>query len=123
MIRRTRTLSVVLCLLCTAMVAGCPGNRMSRSTTEAVDDSLLANKVTLAFSNDTQVHGRQIVVEASQGVVQLNGVVASTTEAHRAVQIAQQVKGVKAVRSRLRVQDGNQEQVPRTFSSSERTQQ
>jgi osmotically-inducible protein OsmY len=96
---------------------------MSRSTTEAVDDSLLASKVTLAFSNDTQVHGRQIAVEASQGVVQLNGVVASTTEAHRAVQIAQQVKGVKAVRSRLRVQDGNQEQVPRTFSSSERTQQ
>jgi osmotically-inducible protein OsmY len=96
---------------------------MSRSTTEAVDDSLLANKVTLAFTNDTQVNGRQIAVEASQGIVQLTGVVASTTEAHRVVQIAQQVKGVKAVRSRLKVQDERQEQVPRTSSSTGRTQQ
>lgn len=123
MIRRTRALAVVLCLLCAAMVAGCPGDRMSRSTTETVDDSLLANKVTLAFSNDQQVNGRQIAVEASQGVVQLHGVVASATEAHRAVQIAQQVKGVKAVRSRLRVQDGRQEQVPHTSSSTDSTRQ
>jgi osmotically-inducible protein OsmY len=96
---------------------------MSWSTTEAVDDSLLTNNVTLAFYNDKQVHGRQIAVEASQGVVQLDGVVASTTEAQRAVQIAQQVKGVKAVRSRLRVQDGHQEPVPRTSSSTDRTEQ
>jgi hypothetical protein len=123
MIKRTQALGVVLCLLCAAMVAGCPGDHMSRSTTEAVDDSLLANKITLAFYNDTQMNGRQIAVEASQGVVQLNGVVASTTEADRAVQIAQQVKGVKAVRSRLRVQDERKEQVPRTSSSTGRTQQ
>jgi hypothetical protein len=123
MIRRTRALAVVFCLLCAAMVAGCPGDRMSRSTTETVDDSLLANKVTLAFYNDQQVNGRQIAVEASQGVVQLNGVVASTAEAHRAVQIAQQVKGVKAVHSRLRVQDGRQEPVPRASSSTSRARQ
>jgi hyperosmotically inducible protein len=90
---------------------------------EAIDDSLLANNVTLAFSNDKQVNGRQIAVEASQGVIQLDGVVASTKEAQRAVQIAQQVKGVKAVRSRLRVQDGRQEPVSRTSSSTDRTGQ
>jgi len=76
---------------------------MSRSTEEAVDDSLIANKVTLALYSDKQVSGRQIAVEASQGVVQLSGVVSSTTEAQRAVQIAQEVKGVKEVRNRLRV--------------------
>jgi hypothetical protein len=123
MSRRTPALGVVLCLLCAAMVAGCPGDRMSRRTTEAVDDSLLANNVTLAFYNDKQVNGRQIAVEAVQGVVQLDGVVASTTEAQRAVQIAQQVKGVKAVRSRLRVQNGRQEPVPRTSSGTDRTGQ
>jgi osmotically-inducible protein OsmY len=96
---------------------------MSRSTTETVDDSLLANKVMLAFYNDQQVNGRQIAVEASQGVVQLNGVVASTAEAHRAVQIAQQVKGVKAVQSRLRVQEGRQEPVPHASSSTSRVRQ
>jgi osmotically-inducible protein OsmY len=77
---------------------------MSRGTEEAVDDSLLANKVTLALYSDKEVSGRQIAVEVSQGVVQLSGIVASPTEATRAVQIAQEVKGVKEVRNRLRVQ-------------------
>jgi hyperosmotically inducible protein len=123
MTRRTRNFSAVLCLLCAAMVAGCPGDRMSRSTTEAVDDSLIANKVTLALYSDKQVSGKGIAVEASQGIVELTGVVASTAEAQRAVQTAQQVKGVKAVRSRLRVQEGRQEQAPRTSSSLGRAQQ
>ena len=123
MTRRARDLGMILCLLCAAMVAGCPGDRMSQSTTEAVDDSLIANKVTLALYSDKQVRGRGIAVEASQGIVELTGVVASTAEAQRAVQIAQQVKGVKAVRSRLKVQEGRQEPAPRTSSSTERTRQ
>jgi hypothetical protein len=123
MTRRTRDLGVVLCLLFAAMVAGCPGDLMSRSTTEAVDDSLLANKVTLALYSDKQVSGRGIAVEASQGIVELTGVVASTAEAQRAVQIAQQVTGVKAVRNRLRVQERRQEPAPRTSSSTGRTRQ
>ena len=123
MTRRTRYLGVVLCLLFAAIVAGCPGDRVSRSTGEAVDDSLLANKVTLVLYSDKQVSGRQIAVEASQGVVQLSGVMASTAEAQRAVQIAQQVKGVKAIHNRLRVQEGRPEPAPRTSSSSGKTRQ
>jgi osmotically-inducible protein OsmY len=123
MTRRTRYLSVIFCLLFAAMAAGCAGDRMSRSTEEAVDDSLLANKVTLALYSDKQVSGRKIAVEASQGIIELTGVVASTTEAQRAEQIAQQVKGVKAIRNRLTVQEGRQEPAPRTSSDSERTQQ
>ena len=84
MTRRTRNLGVVLCLLCAAMLAACPGDRMSQSTTEAVDDSLIANKVTLALYSDKQVHGRGIRVESAQGVVELTGVVASAAEAQRA---------------------------------------
>jgi hypothetical protein len=123
MTRRTRNLGIVLCLLCAAMVAGCPGDRMSQSTTEAVDDSLIANKVTLGLYSDKQVHGRGMRVESAQGVVELTGVVASTAEAQRAVQIAQQVKGVKAVHNRLRVQEGRQEPAPRTSSSTGKTRQ
>jgi hyperosmotically inducible protein len=123
MARRTRNLGVVLCLYVAAMVAGCPGDRMSRSTTEAVEDSLIANKVTLALYSDGQVSGRGIAVEASQGIVELTGIVASTAEAQRAVQTAQQVKGVKAVRSRLRVQEGRQEPAPSISSSTGRPQQ
>jgi hypothetical protein len=101
MMRRTRDLSIVIWLLLAALVAGCAGDRMSRSTDEAVDDNLLANKVKMALYADKQVRGRQMTVEASQGVIQLSGVAASTTEAQRAVQIAQGIKGVKEVRNRL----------------------
>ena len=45
----------------------------------------------------------RLTVEASQGVIQLSGVAASTTEAQRAVQIAQGIKGVKEVRNHLTV--------------------
>jgi osmotically-inducible protein OsmY len=103
MTKRTRAFNMILWLICAAIVAGCAGDRMSRSTEEAVDDSLLANKVKMALYADKQVRGRQITVEASQGVVQLSGVAASTTEAQRAVQLAQGVKGVKEVRNRLTV--------------------
>ena len=101
MMRSTRDLSIVIWLICAALVAGCAGDRMSRSTEEAVDDNLLANKVKMALYADKQVRGRQMTVEASQGVIQLSGVAASPTEAQRAVQIAQGIKGVKAVRNRL----------------------
>ena len=121
MIGSARNLDMVLCLLCAAMLAACPGDRMSQSTTEAVDDSLIANKVTLALYSDKQVNGRGIKVESAQGVVELTGVVASPAEAQRAVQIAQQVKGVKAVHNRLKVQERRPEPGPRTSSSTGRT--
>ena len=104
MMRRTRDLSIGICLIFAALVVGCAGDRMSRSTEEAVDDSLLANKVKIALYADKQVSGRQIAVESSQGVIQLSGVVTSLPEAQRAVQIAQGIKGVKEVRNRLTVQ-------------------
>jgi hypothetical protein len=69
--RSTRDLSIVIWLLCAALVAGCAGDRMNQSTEEAVDDSLLANKVKMALYADKQVRGRQITVEASQGVMNL----------------------------------------------------
>ena len=101
--RSTRECSMVIGLLVAALVAGCAGDRMPRSTEEAVEDHLLANKVKLALYADTQLRGRQLTVEAAQGVIQLRGVAASTTEAQRAVQIAQGIKGVKDVRNRLTV--------------------
>ena len=101
--RSTRECSMVIGLLVAALVAGCAGDRMPRSTEEAVEDHLLANKVKLALYADTQLRGRPLTVEASQGVIQLRGVAASTTEAQRAVQIAQGIKGVKDVHNRLTV--------------------
>jgi hypothetical protein len=55
MIRRARALSIGICLILAALVASCAGDRMSRSTEEAVDDSLLANKVRSYFKTLTEV--------------------------------------------------------------------
>ena len=104
MLQCIHALGVVLGLVCAALVAGCAGDRMSRSTAEAVDDHLLANKVKVALYADKQVRSRQIVVEAAQGVVQLRGIVDSPAERERAVQLAQGITGVKAVREHLTVQ-------------------
>jgi Flp pilus assembly secretin CpaC len=123
MTRRPRNLGMVLGLLCAAMIAGCPGDRMSQSTTEVVDDSLIANKVTLALYSAKEVNGRGIKVESVKGVVALTGVVASAAEAQRAMQIAQQVKGVKAVHNRLRVHEGHPEPASRTSSNTGKTRQ
>ena len=49
MLQCIHALGVVLGLVCAALVAGCAGDRMSRSTAEAVDDHLLANKVKVAL--------------------------------------------------------------------------
>src|SRR4029434_3702388 len=103
MMRRPHALIMGICLILAALIAGCAGDRMSRRTEEAVDDSLLANKVKMALYADKQVSGRQIAVEASQGVIQLSGAVASLPEAQRAIQLAQGIKGVKEVRNRLTV--------------------
>jgi osmotically-inducible protein OsmY len=103
MTKRTRALNMIIWLIFAAIVAGCAGDRMSRSTEEVADDSLLANKVKMALYADKQVSGRQITVEAAQGVIELSGVADNTTEAQRAVQIAQGIKGVKEVRNRLTV--------------------
>jgi hyperosmotically inducible periplasmic protein len=64
---------------------------------------ILKQLLKLTLYADKQVSGRQIAVEASQGVIQLRGVVASLPEAQRAVQLAQGGKGVKEVRNRLMV--------------------
>ena len=102
--RSARDLGVILWLLCAALIAGWRRRPDESEYGRGVDDRLLANKVKVALLSDPQVSGRQIMVEGSQGVIQLRGVVHSPAEAQRAVQVAQQVKGVKEVRNHLTVQ-------------------
>ena len=86
----------------------CPGDRRSQSTTEIVDDSLIANKASWrSIATRRCMAGDMGSPRKRRGRV--NGVVASAEEAQRAMQIAQQVKGVKAVHNRLRVQEGRPE--------------
>src|SRR5688500_8944687 len=99
--QKTRDISLVVWLILSLTLLGCAGDRTSRSTGQAVDDSVVANKVKTALYADKEVFGSQIEVEVFRGVVQLSGFVDSATQARKAVQIAQSTAGVKEVRNSM----------------------
>jgi len=82
-------------------LGGCAGD--SRQVGEFVDDSVITAKVKSAFVEDKAVSAHKISVETNKGVVQLSGFVSDSRESLRAVQLARNVKGVKAVRNDLAV--------------------
>ena len=71
---------------------------------ETVEDGSITAAVKMRFANDETVSASKIDVDTNNGVVTLNGTVASQAEADRAVELAQTVSGVKNVRSNLIVQ-------------------
>jgi osmotically-inducible protein OsmY len=99
--RQLRYGSLMMCLVLMLAMLGCAGDRTSRSTGEAVDDSVLANKVKVALYADKEVPGTQIEVEVFKGVVQLSGFVDAPAQAQKAVQIARGIDGVIEVRNSM----------------------
>ena len=99
--RKTWYIGLIVCLVGIMAILGCAGDRTSRSTGQAVDDSVLANKVKVALYSDETVPGTQIEVEVFKGVVQLSGFVDNPAQAQKAVQIARSIDGVKEVRNSM----------------------
>ena len=64
-----------------------------------VKDSVITTKVKAAFAADPLVKATEVKVETFKGTVQLSGFVQSRESADRAVQLAREVKGVKAVKN------------------------
>ena len=73
------------------------------TTGQYVDDTTITSKVKESFVADKYVKASQVNVETMQGVVQLSGFVDSTSTEQRAVQLAQQVSGVKSVKDNITV--------------------
>lgn len=86
-------MAVLLMMSCTSM-------SFAGSTGEVIDDSVITTKVKSSFVADTTVSALDISVDTTKGVVSLTGVVNSERERQRAVQIAQEIDGVKQVNSR-----------------------
>jgi osmotically-inducible protein OsmY len=84
-----------------AIMLGCAGDRTTRSTGQAIDDSAITTKVKSALIADPEVKGTQMQVEVYRGVVQLSGFVDRLADAQRAVAVARNVEGVKEVRNNL----------------------
>jgi hyperosmotically inducible protein len=75
------------------------------SPKEFVKDSVITTKVKAEMAKDKQVSALHIKVDTdNNGVVQLSGYAKSQTEADKAVTIAQNVKGVAAVKSDIQIQ-------------------
>ena len=94
---RRRTLLCTMLLL--APLAACAPTRTHEGTGEFVDDTVITTKVKAAFINDPLVKVNEITVETFKGRVQLSGFVRNQREVDRAVEIAWQVPGVKAVKN------------------------
>ncbi|HEY0635557.1 MAG TPA: BON domain-containing protein [Gammaproteobacteria bacterium] len=92
---------------CAAGVAGGSGQGGrdidGRTYQEAREDNLLAAAVTTALVRDRSLPSLDIEVQTRDGVVTLQGRVASREVAPRAVAGARGVPGVKEVRDELRV--------------------
>ena len=86
--------------------AGCAENSNRRGidqTGEVVSDSWITTKVKTDLIADKQVSGHEIHVKTVDGVVTLSGTADSQAEIDRAVQDANQVKGVKSVVNNIQV--------------------
>jgi osmotically-inducible protein OsmY len=71
-------------------------------TGAAVTDGAVTTAVKSKFLADTTVRGLEIDVDTKEGVVSLNGMVASKAEADRAVTLARETNGVKRVVNNLK---------------------
>jgi hypothetical protein len=73
---------------------------------ENVQDAVITGKVRAALLGSEDIKGTEINVETHMGVVQLNGFVPTNSDLERAVTLAKQVDGVKAVQNSLAVKSG-----------------
>ncbi len=85
------------------VLAGCSSTPTSSGTGEWFDDTWITTKVKTQLIGDQSVSGTAISVETFRGTVQLSGFAKSQAEIDRAVKLAREVSGVKAVKNDIRL--------------------
>lgn len=91
--------SAAVAAVLVALLAACAPTATREGTGEYIDDTMITSKVKAAFAADPQVKATEVKVETFKGTVQLSGFVDSRASAEKAVELARQVKGVKAVKN------------------------
>jgi hyperosmotically inducible protein len=89
---------------------GC--SRATKLDPAAIDDARLGVRVKTALVNDAALGTRIVEVRVDRGVVTLSGLVGSTSEADRAIELARAIPGVVDVRSQLVVAQGSELRAP-----------
>jgi hyperosmotically inducible periplasmic protein len=98
-----------LLIICTfyLSLAACAMFEGRESSGQYVDDSTITAKIKQAFITAPKVNSAAIHVETMQGVVQLSGFVDSKDADQQAVDLAENVRGVKSVKDDIVIRSGN----------------
>ena len=96
-----RRCSFVVCLACVTLFAAC--GRQQTAISQSIDDATLSTQVKTALLNEPGIPFTRVDVETSQGVVTLTGAVPSKDEEQKVIALARSVKGVRDVKSALKI--------------------
>ena len=97
-------LLLVLVVFGSALFSGC-ATMKGETTGEYIDDSTITTQVNAAIVKDPDAHYFKIDVTTTQGDVVLQGFVNSRQTADRLVSKIREIKGVKSVKSLLKVEE------------------
>jgi osmotically-inducible protein OsmY len=84
-------------------LAGCASTAKTEGTAEYLDDTVITTKVKAEIFNEPSLKSREINVETFKGVTQLSGFVSSQDDANKALEATRRVKGVKSIKSDMRI--------------------
>jgi osmotically-inducible protein OsmY len=94
-----RSCATILSSLLIAGLVACAPTPTREGTGEYIDDTVITGKVKAALIADADLKAREINVETFKGTVQLSGFVADPADIDKAVKVARDVHGVKAVKN------------------------
>lgn len=92
-------------LVAASGLAGCAGDRYSRSTGEYIDDKSLNSRVRSALNDNPNYKFDDVNVTSFRGKVQLSGFVNTEEQKQRAGEVAANVPGAKGVENNITVKE------------------
>jgi osmotically-inducible protein OsmY len=95
--------AALLVAILMASLLGCASTATQEGTGEYIDNTIITTKVKAAILNEPTLKSSEINVETFKGVVQLSGFVSSQASIDKAVEVAQQVEGVKSVKNDMKL--------------------
>jgi len=96
-------LTVLLLTILWLSLPGCASTATQEGTGEFLDSSVITTKAKAAIFNEPTLKSLEIKVETFKGVVQLSGFVNSQADIDKAVEIVQQIEGVKSVTNDMKL--------------------
>lgn len=96
---RHRIVIVSFVLLC--FFASCSATPSKRSFGEVVDDNVIAVKLRSKYVKDKVLSAKNVNIKVRKGVVQLDGTLATQRQINRAIELAEQQRGVREVKAYL----------------------